>query len=109
MGYYGCYKLIDEIHREPDNKLRYVLLSEFSNLVNDIRFEIAKYMQEDVHNTISTEIAIYPAEVGMVIGLEGLSVQCSECSRYTRKPIVVKQENENSQLRYCCEQCTYRV
>lgn len=109
LGYYGCYKLIDEIHREPENKLRYVLLSEFSNLVNDIRFEIAKYMQDDVHNTISTEIAIYPAEVGMVISLEGLSVQCSECCRYTRKPIVVKQDNENSQLRYCCEQCTYRV
>ena len=29
LGYYGCYKLIDEIHREPDNELRYVLLSEF--------------------------------------------------------------------------------
>lgn len=107
LGYNGCYRLIEELHKRSANKLRYVLLSEFSNLVNDIRFDIAKYMQDNIHKKIDSGICVYPAEVGMVVDLDELLVQCSECHGFTKQPIVVKQEDENTPLRYCCDQCAY--
>lgn len=109
LGYYGCYKLIEELHARSKNKLRYVLLSEFSNLVNDIRFDIAKYMQDNIHQNIDSYIQVYPAEIGMVVDLDYLSVRCSECYEYTGQPMVVRQEDENMPLRYCCGNCAYRT
>lgn len=107
LGYNGCYRLIQELHTKSAKKLRYVLLSEFSNLVNDIRFDIAKYMQDNVHTNIDSGINVYPAEVGMVVDLNDLLIQCSECHEFTEQPIVVRQEDENTPLRYCCDRCTF--
>lgn len=95
------------MHARTGHCVKYVLLSEFSNLINDIRFDVAGYMQEDIRKHICDGTGVYLAEVGMTVDLDHLLIQCSECHEFSGRPVVVRQEDENMQLRYCCDKCMY--
>lgn len=109
LGYYGCYKLVEELEKMAPDKLKYVLLSEFSNLIHDIRFDTAKYMQCEIQHNIRQNIHVFPAEVGMIIEMKDIKVRCSGCHRYADEVTILRPEEENGKIQYFCSGCTYRL
>ena len=63
--------------------LKYCFLSEFSNQVTDIRYDVSKYMQSETNKIAKryrhTQPLIVPAENGVTMDLDSLMIQCTEC------------------------------
>jgi len=75
LGYNGCSTLQREI--EP----RLMLLTEFGGREGDIRLEVTKKMRlETKVNALSN---LFPADIGMVIDLKDLTIQCSLSNAFT--------------------------
>ncbi len=111
LGYIGCYKILNNALQKSPVNLKYLLLSEFSNQVSDIRFEIAHYAQLEA-DTVSEhfgveKIHVLPAEIGMDLNLDDLKVRCSICGKYAEQIGVVKPHGENQKLQYICRECVY--
>lgn len=111
LGYMGCYRIIYDILTKEQSKLRYYLLSEFSNQVSDIRYDISKYLQWEVTqiaNQTEQEIPlVLPAETGLAVSLDTYGIQCSSCKKYSKNIHVIKPCGENQKLRYVCGECVY--
>ena len=111
LGYYGCYKIAYDILRTGKGKLKYYLLSEFSNQVSDIRYDISKYLQEELNETadlcLQSRPLILPAEVALTINLDTFGIKCSSCKRYSDSIYVIRPLGENQELKYICKECIY--
>lgn len=107
LGYYGCYEiLMGNIHKLPSM----FLISEFWNSTGDIRFDVSKYLRDEIIKTdqrVEAEVQVLPAEAGMRIDLCMLAVRCSCCENYVRNPIVLRPEKTNGEIRYLCKNCFY--
>lgn len=113
LGYYGCYQIISDLMAEDENCLRYFLLSEFSNQISDIRFDVSRYLQEEI-----TELAtrngkespsVIPTEIALTLDLEQLKIRCSSCHSYADRVSILKPCGENEKLQYICSKCKYEV
>lgn len=111
LGYMGCYKIVYDILMRYQSKLKYYLLSEFSNQVSDIRYDISKYLQREVEKIAdqahSEAPLVLPAETDLAISLEGKGVQCSACKKYSKNIHIIRPFGENQKMRYVCEECVY--
>ena len=111
LGYMGCYRIIYDILTGHQPKLEYYLLSEFSNQVSDIRYDISKYLQWETAQiaaqTREKTPLVLPAETGMAINLDNCGVQCSSCKKYSKNVHIIRPFGENGKLRYICEDCLY--
>lgn len=114
LGYFGCYRILHDIAADKDaeSPIRYMLLSEFSNQISDIRFGVSKYMQEEIKKTVKRYQrqrvpVILPAEIGLKIELDDLKVKCSICHRYAEEVKVLKACGENKKMQYVCKECIY--
>lgn len=111
LGYMGCYRIIYDILMQHQPKLKYYLLSEFSNQVSDIRYDISKYLQQEttqIANQVHKEAPlVLPAETDLTINLENYGVQCSACKKYSKDIHIIRPFGENQKLRYICEECVY--
>lgn len=111
LGYYGCYKIINNLLQREDCKLRYFLLSEFSNMVSDIRYGVSKYMQKEANWLAEyykkRRIAILPAEIGLIVNLTEIKTKCTLCGKFAEKIYILKPVKENNKLQYVCNECMY--
>jgi tetratricopeptide (TPR) repeat protein len=73
LGFHGCATLISEI--AP----RLMLLTEFGGREGDIRLEATKKLRNEVP---AADTTIMPADIGMVIDLDDITIQCSLSKTY---------------------------
>ena len=107
LGYWGCYRLLEDMR---DNPPAFFLVSEFWNGKTDIRFDIVKFLKEEVRNLykkIGSNTKIIPAEIGMQIDLEKLQIQCMICKHFSDKVIIVKPAEEYGEIRCICDKCYF--
>lgn len=113
LGYRGCYKIVYDILMKDDSKLKYYLLSEFSNQVSDIRYDISKYLQREVvkvaRQADKEAPLVLPAEIDLTISLDSYGVQCSACGKYSKNIHILRPFGENQKLRYVCDECVYSL
>lgn len=111
LGYYGCHKIVTDLLSENKCKLQYVLLSEFSNQVSDIRYDISHYMQKEISRFLDyykkERVKIIPAENGLTLDLSTMRIRCMSCRKYSDKIYVLKPFGENHYLQYICSECMY--
>ena len=111
LGYFGCYEIIYELMKKSTLNLKYCFLSEFSNQVTDIRYDVSKYMQSETNKIAKryrhTQPLIVPAENGVTMDLDSLMIQCTECKRFSDKIHILRPSGENHKLRYVCNECMY--
>lgn len=111
LGYYGCYKIVYDLIMEKNNNLKYLLLSEFSNQVSDIRFGVSKYLQEEVNDLVTrkgrTPVRVLPTEIALTLNLDTFQTKCDVCGEYSDKIHVLRPYGENNKLQYICSECMY--
>lgn len=107
LGYMGCFKLLEKMKKAPPALF---LLSEFWNAKADIRYDVAKYLKEEIlrlDKQIFTSTKIIPAEIGMQVDLRLLEVQCTVCGKFTKDYIIVRSDNQYSEIKCICRDCFY--
>lgn len=107
LGYMGCYNLLKSLEEYPPS---YFLISEFWNAKTDIRFDIARYLKDEISGNRRgklEETSIIPADLGTQIDLMQLSVQCSVCKEYTKDFVIIRPQGEDDKIRCVCRQCFY--
>lgn len=111
LGYFGCYQILNDLLKRETFNLKFYLLSEFSNQIADIRFDISRYLQVEI-NTISdyckhNRPLVIPAEIGLSVDLDELSIKCSFCQNFSSKIQILRPSGENQKLKYICNNCIY--
>lgn len=106
LGYMGCFNLLEAMKENPPSLF---LLSEFWNAKSDIRFDISKYLSEEIKKNFlsDSKLRIVPTEVGMQVDLKTLRVQCSCCHNFTGEFIVAKPTQEYEKIKYICKECYF--
>lgn len=107
LGYMGCYKLLRAMEVHPP---AYFLISEFWNAKTDIRFDIARFLGEEMkeyNQEVYKNTRIIPTDIGMQLDLRCLEVQCSTCMRHTKDFIIMRPRGEADTVRCVCQQCFY--
>lgn len=107
LGYMGCYNLLKSLEEHPPS---YFLLSEFWNAKTDIRFDIARYLKDEISGYRMGKLgktSIIPADIGTQIDLMQLSIQCSVCKEYTKDFVIMRPQGEEDEIRCVCRQCFY--
>ena len=111
LGYYGCYKIVKDLLKTEKAGLKYYLLSEFSNQVSDIRYDISRYLQEELEKIADSVSCsgplVLPAEIGLTINLDTFGIKCSSCKNYSDNIHVIRPIGENQRLSYICQDCMY--
>ena len=105
LGYLGCYELLKATR---GNAPRFFLVSEFWNGITDIRFDICKYLKEQIErNEGIKDCRILPAEIGMEIDIKNLRIKCDSCGRFVDEFITVRQHVNNGKISIFCSACIY--
>lgn len=108
LGYMGCYKLLNALKEHPP---AYFLLSEFWNAKRDIRFDIAKFLKDEIMAGGEDEelkgIRIIPADVGLQLDIGSLRVRCGMCGEKAEDFIVIRPRSDCDEIRCVCRQCFY--
>jgi ribonuclease BN (tRNA processing enzyme) len=111
LGYYGCYHLVKKLIEQEECKLRLYLLSEFTNMVSDIRFGVSRYMQREINALIKYHdiqpIAVIPTENGLMVNLSTFQIKCSLCNQESKKIHILRPPGENTEMQYICPDCIY--
>lgn len=108
LGYYGCYHLLNDIWNRFSKLPDLVMLSEFWNGENDIRYDVASFLEKQIKYKCSTEmLRIVPAEVGMVFQVTDGSIRCSQCGKLTKKFLIRKPNSYKEKVRVYCDSCVY--
>ena len=111
LGYYGCFQIAGKLLLDDECKLRYYLLSEFSNQISDIRYDISKYMQQELNKVADyngkEHIGVFPTEVGMLLDLKKLQIKCTACNTFSDNIYILRPYGENKDLQYICSECIY--
>lgn len=102
LGYWGCVKILEMLKTKPC----LFLLSEFWSGINDIRFPIAKYMQNEISKQFPEEkFKVIPADIGLSISLDSKKIKCSYCNKYADSVKIAKPKNDFDNLQYICNDC----
>ncbi len=107
LGYMGCYKLLKAMKECPP---KYFLISEFWNAKTDIRFDVSRFLKEEICERNEERFKmtrIIPTDIGMQLDLEHMSVLCGVCGEKTRDFIVVRPQEEYHKIRCVCRKCFY--
>ena len=107
LGYMGCFKLLEALKSNPPALF---LLSEFWNAKADIRFDVARYLKEEIFRLDKEAFAgtkIIPAEIGMQADLQRLSIQCTVCGKFTNDYIIIRPTDQYSEIKCICSDCCY--
>lgn len=107
LGYMGCFKLLEALKGNPPALF---LLSEFWNAKADIRFDVARYLKEEIlrlDKEAFTGTKIIPAEIGMQADLRSLAIQCTVCGKFTNDYIIIRPEDQYSEIKCICRDCCY--
>lgn len=108
LGYYGCYHLLNDIKSRFSELPDLVMLSEFWNGENDIRYDVASFLEKQLKYKYDKEMArIVPAEVGMVFQVTDGSVRCSQCGKFTKNYLIRKPNGYKDKIRVYCDSCVY--
>lgn len=99
LGFDGCLKLLD------GTGLSLALISEFTCMNGDFRFEIVKSLQNEVRGKC---VRVLPAEVGLCISLTGEKMKCSTCGRFhlLSENRAVRPLAGFTKIQYICSECT---
>ena len=99
LGFDGCIKLINGMNTSL------ALISEFTCMNGDYRFEIVKGLKNQVSRG---DVRVLPAEVGLCISLTGDSMKCSTCGRFhpISDNIAIHPRESFSKIQYICSDCT---
>ena len=101
LGYFGCYKLLYELHNKP----KIAIISEFWNGTTDMRF--------DVCSTLSAEcddhIKVLPGEIGMCVDVTQLRIKCSQCGTFESLENIqtIRPYEDFDKIMYVCKKCIY--
>lgn len=107
LGYMGCYKLLESTG-EVLPKL--FLISEFWNAKSDIRYDIARFLENQTEKNVlhgNMKTRVIPAEVGLQVNLKTIQMMCSSCHSFTDDFIVLKPSQEYEKIKYICKNCCY--
>lgn len=105
LGYMGCYELLKASRGNPP---KYCLISEFWNGITDIRFDICRYLKEQMErNEGIRDCKILPSEIGMEIDLKRLKIKCDSCGRFVDEFTTVRQRVNNGKISIYCSDCIY--
>lgn len=100
LGFTGCVKLLQGLEQSPT----LLLLSEFWNGIEDIRFTVSKQLRR-LSRRKGVDTSVLPTEIGMRISLETLGVKCSSCGTYTKHIALIRPSTPFGKLEYLCENC----
>ena len=101
LGFTGCVKLLQGLKQPPI----LLLLSEFWNGIEDIRFIVSKQLWRlSSRKHVDTRVVL-PTEIGMRISLKTLGIKCSSCGTYTKRVALVRPNQPFGRLEYLCENC----
>lgn len=111
LGYSGCYRIVADLIKNEKLDLKYLLISEFSNQVSDIRFGVAKYLQDEVNDLARRKGVlspnILPTEIALTLDVDTFCVRCSICGKYAEKIHILRPHGENNKMQYVCLECMY--
>ena len=96
LGYSGCKEIIEKA------KADLVLISEFTCMNGDNRFEITKLLSECAEKT-----RVLPTEIGLRISIVSECIACSFCEKqYPPDQIrTLRPKRCFSDLKYACNNC----
>lgn len=100
LGFTGCVKLLQSLKQPPT----LLLLSEFWNGIEDIRFTVSKQLRR-LSKRKGVDTSVLPTEIGMRISLENLGVRCSSCGSYANHIALIRPNKPFGKLEYLCENC----
>ena len=83
------------------------MISEFWNGQNDIRYDVAKQMQENIINIGINETRIVPAEKGMYVQISDAHLRCNQCGRFCGKYIIKRPSTLSDVVKVICSECYY--
>ncbi len=108
LGYYGCYHLLKDIWIKFKRLPGLVVLSEFWNGKNDIRYDTASFLERQVRKDCGvSSLRIVPAEVGMTFHVMDQSLRCSQCGAFTKDFFVRKPNGYQEKIKIFCRSCIY--
>lgn len=108
LGYYGCYHLLNDIRKRFSRFPDLVMLSEFWNGENDIRYDVAAYLEKQFKREYGEiPLRIIPAEVGMIFHVTDGSIRCSQCGKFARHFLIRKPNRYEDKIRVLCNSCVY--
>lgn len=100
LGFTGCVELLRGLKQPPT----LLLLSEFWNGIEDIRFTVSKQLRR-LSKRKDVDTCVLPAEIGMHISLETMGVKCSSCGSCAKHIALVRPSKPFGKLEYLCENC----
>lgn len=104
LGYYGCINIAEKINKN----LKLFLLSEFWSGNDDIRFDIAKYMQNELNGELpDSKAKVLPADIGLIVSLTDFSVKCSRCLKYSNTVLALRPKEDFGLIEYVCNNCLF--
>lgn len=100
LGFNGCMKMLMGFHMLP----QMLLLSEFWNGIEDIRFPISKQLARTAQRKYLNAVVL-PTEIGMEVDLATMRVKCSCCGTWAKKVSLIRPNSEFGAISYACEDC----
>jgi ribonuclease BN (tRNA processing enzyme) len=107
LGYYGCYHLIDDCYRSGKNYPKILLVSEFWNGLNDIRYDVTAQLAKDFAKQGIDKIKVLPSDVGVFIDIDNLRVKCTQCGEMISDFVVQRPRGYNGAIQMVCKDCRY--
>ena len=107
LGYYGCFSILKDCYTQYDHSPQLFMISEFWNGQNDIRYDVAKQMQENIINIGINETRIVPAEKGMYVQISDAHLRCNQCGRFCGKYIIKRPSTLSDVVKVICSECYY--
>ncbi len=102
LGYFGTHSLLSEVNP------KLMLCSEFSGAEGDIRLEVVKLLRQQWSQKSHVQIpAIQPGDLGMLINLKRLHVQCSITKNWIDPNLIraVRTRDSFGSLQYLSPSC----
>lgn len=102
LGYWGCINILENMKKKPE----LFLLSEFWSGINDIRFPISRYIQNEICKQFPTiKTKVIPSDIGLCIELDSKKIKCSNCNKYSNSIRIIKPKNDFDDIQYICNDC----
>lgn len=107
LGYLGCFSILQDCYNANKHAPELFLISEFWNGQNDIRYDVAKQMQEDIKNIGIRDTRIVPAEKGMYINISAARLRCNQCGEFCEKYLIKRPFTLTDTVKVICSECYY--
>lgn len=107
LGYYGCFSILKDCYIKYEHAPELFMISEFWNGQNDIRYDVAKQMQENIINIGLDETRIVPAEKGMYVQISNAHLRCNQCGMFCSKYHIKRPSTLTETVKVVCSECCY--